>query len=936
MAAGLALVTTAGLMLGVAPGAQALAQNSWSDAEKVGPISPGAGVYGRVTQTDDGTLWMIAAARNGASGNAYGLMAYSTTPGTPFPASPLWLVNDPSAVDTNFSVEGRDLKVFTDGNDVIVVWLAGSDMGIGQFYLGGVRYTDGAWTTPDYVALTAINMPAGWPGFALAADGSVAAVYSDSTGTVQSADFQTDGTWTASTAIPGATYNTNGYQNVSVAVADDGTVWSVYPGVNTPMATSRSGGVWSTPEPVRGASANADYDPAMDDAYALGLTASALGEQRPIVVVGESGAGSTTMYVRQSDGTWSSTLVTDSAVSVYAGALAVAPDGSMALAVYDYNLTESVLTFTSSSVDAPWSDATVVAAPGLNYGGYTFDVGTDGDLIITIPKVVNTGSDFYGEIYMSAYRSGSGVFTDPTLISRETSTTDNQGAASVSANPDLLDAFLPVAWTSYSDSSASDYQLFWQDASGEAPAPPSAPTGLTGTAAATSVDLVWAAPASAGSSAISDYQVRFSSDGGLTWSDPQSLGSTSTTATVTGLTNGTDYVFQVRAVNAAGTGPWSAPSNAVAPKPAGTAPARPQRPTVLAGRTKVTVTVSRGAGGGTPVSFTVTAQPGGRTCTVAATTTGSCSITGLSRNTIYTFTAVATNAAGHSPKSLPSGGARIGAPVSPGSASVPGPVAPGGSVLTVNGAPATVSSSPNSKGNGLEVEGIDFTMTLDGLKANGEPMNLGPDGELILANERDVQTSGDGFMPNTDVLLYVDPPVAVGGRAGSARAKGIYIGTVRTDATGSFTGVETLPATISQGRHTLQAAGVTPGNLRRNLTLGVVVADSPGAVRDLAATRGVARGSVILDWKAPANDGGSSIRSYGIAYRPVVASGWVAAGRAQKTTATMSDLVPGCRYEVRVRAVNATGSGPWSVTTVYVAPRSRMRLPAGDLRCLVR
>ncbi len=61
------------------------------------------------------------------------------------------------------------------------------------------------------------------------------------------------------------------------------------------------------------------------------------------------------------------------------------------------------------------------------------------------------------------------------------------------------------------------------------------------------VVLTWDAPESDGGAAITDYEYR------INRSDPWiPIGSTGTTHTVTGLVNGTVYVFEVRAVNAAG------------------------------------------------------------------------------------------------------------------------------------------------------------------------------------------------------------------------------------------------------------------------------------------------------------------------------------------------------------------------------------------------
>ena len=90
--------------------------------------------------------------------------------------------------------------------------------------------------------------------------------------------------------------------------------------------------------------------------------------------------------------------------------------------------------------------------------------------------------------------------------------------------------------------------------------PPSAPRDVAAVAGDRSVLVSWSAPASSGSYAISSYQVR---------SSPASPGClvTGLSCAVTGLTNGTAYTFEVRALNGAGWGPWSAPSQSVTPGP---------------------------------------------------------------------------------------------------------------------------------------------------------------------------------------------------------------------------------------------------------------------------------------------------------------------------------------------------------------------------------
>ena len=102
---------------------------------------------------------------------------------------------------------------------------------------------------------------------------------------------------------------------------------------------------------------------------------------------------------------------------------------------------------------------------------------------------------------------------------------------------------------------------------------PGAPTGLTGTAGNGSVNLSWTAPASDGGSAITGYRITPSIGG--TAQTPILTGSTATSRTVTGLTNGTTYTFTVAAINAAGTGPDSAVSAALTPSAGTTVPGAP-------------------------------------------------------------------------------------------------------------------------------------------------------------------------------------------------------------------------------------------------------------------------------------------------------------------------------------------------------------------------
>jgi hypothetical protein len=95
---------------------------------------------------------------------------------------------------------------------------------------------------------------------------------------------------------------------------------------------------------------------------------------------------------------------------------------------------------------------------------------------------------------------------------------------------------------------------------------PAAPTGLTVTAGNAQASLSWTAPTGVIAQApITDYVVQFSSNSGSTWSNFADAVSTTASVTVTGLTNGTAYVFRVAAINGVGVGAFTAASAAVTP-----------------------------------------------------------------------------------------------------------------------------------------------------------------------------------------------------------------------------------------------------------------------------------------------------------------------------------------------------------------------------------
>ena len=94
---------------------------------------------------------------------------------------------------------------------------------------------------------------------------------------------------------------------------------------------------------------------------------------------------------------------------------------------------------------------------------------------------------------------------------------------------------------------------------------PGMPTHIVGVPSNRSVSLSVSAPASNGGLPITRYAVHYSTDGRRTWRAALLTTNSSTTASVTGLTNGVPLFFQLAAKNAVGSSPWSSASPRVTP-----------------------------------------------------------------------------------------------------------------------------------------------------------------------------------------------------------------------------------------------------------------------------------------------------------------------------------------------------------------------------------
>ncbi len=482
---------------------------------------------------------------------------------------------------------------------------------------------------------------------------------------------------------------------------------------------------------------------------------------------------------------------------------------------------------------------------------------------------------------------------------------------------------------------------------------PDAPTGLNGVPSSTEVALTWTAPVDNGGASITDYIIEYKlASEPTTWTTFSDGTSTSTSATVTGLTNDLEYDFRVSAVNSVGTG---TASSTVSVTPALSAPSAPQNLSTsigTSGRVGLTWSAPLSNGGASITDYIVEYKLASEpitwtTFSDGTSTSTSATVTGLTNDLEYDFRVSAVNSVGT------------------GTASSTASATPAFFTFSDNFTGTTIDTDKwtedDDDGVGGTVGSVTQNGTLDIVPGNGSWSNQDgvstvdtfdrTNGDLSMQVSISRTSCGSGVGPvafgygdinfttvgsasyivlsnATGWEIYYwsggsnqsGSPQTISGLTSCTNGVPITFELVALQAGGAevyVNGSLTPSATISGGTFTNKSfwlGGYQSGGTVSYDDVSIVEpVDGPYPPTGLSGDAGDAE--VDLSWTA-GDSNGSAITDYGIEYKLSTAGSWstFSYGTSTSTSATVTGLTNGSLYNFRVSAVNANGTSEPSST----------------------
>jgi titin len=473
---------------------------------------------------------------------------------------------------------------------------------------------------------------------------------------------------------------------------------------------------------------------------------------------------------------------------------------------------------------------------------------------------------------------------------------------------------------------------------------PGAPSGVGGAPGNSSASIYWTAPAVAGLTSVSDYLVQYSSNGGSTWSSPIDTASTTTSATVTGLTNGTGYIFQVAAVNSIGQGLWSASSGTVTPSGP---PDAPVITSITPSDGSLSVAFSA-ANSSQPITDYDYSLDGGTTWVSTGDTASPIVIAGLTNGTSYSVELRGVNGDGGGAASAPSSGTPSALPGAPTITAITSTTATSLTVSVIagyNGGSALTNYQYSTDGGAtwqLRTDGgtTSSSILITALSTNGTtPLSSGVTYPVEI---RALNISGNGpgsaFAAGVTLAVADAPSITLTPLDSSIQvAYSPY--TVANDGGSPLSGVDysldggTTWVSAGTLANPFTISGLTNGTLynvllRADNAIGSSVASTsasatPRTVPNAPTQISVVAGSSSLQatWVAPVNNGGATVSGYTASVFAALTDGSAISTCTSATlTCTLSGLTNGTTYYISVIATNVAGNSTPSSPRVAAIP----------------